>query len=169
MCHKIPLRAPLLLLLTISSLPALADEDEETESLDRTPQDCISTTRIKDTEVVNDNTIVFEMRGGVYYSNILERECPGLMRNNRFRHKTTNTRLCDIDTITVLEQWGGGFQDGFTCQLGGFHPITEVEAQDLISGPDEAAAIENDIEIKEVELPPEDNEPAPAPESDAER
>jgi hypothetical protein len=169
MCHKIPLRAPLTLLLAISSLPALAaDDEEETASLDRTPQDCISTTRIRDTDVVNDSTIVFEMRGGLYFSNILERDCPGLMQHSRFRHRSTNTRLCDIDTITVLEQWGGGFTDGFTCQLGAFHPITEVEAEDLISGPDEAAAIENDIEIKDVELPPDENEPEPDPEPDAE-
>jgi len=170
MCHKIPLRAPLTLLLTISALPALAaDEDEETQSLDRTPQDCISTNRIRETKVINDTTIVFEMRGGDYYSNILERECPGLERHKRFMHETSGGRLCDIDTITVLEQWAGGLSRGFTCQLGAFHPITEVEAQDLILGPDEAAATENDIEIKDVELPPGENEPVPAPESDADR
>jgi hypothetical protein len=158
-----------MLLLTIGASQVAADEDEDAAALDRTPRDCIGTNRIRSTEVIDDQTIVFEMRGGLYYSNILERECPGLANHDRFQYRTTGGQLCDIDTITVLEQWGGSFRSGFTCQLGGFHPITELEAEDLIAGPDEAAAIDNDVEVKEVDLPPGESEPAPPAESAPER
>lgn len=162
MCHKIGVRACLTLaMLTLSAAVAADEQEEQVDSLDRTPVDCISTNRIRDTDVVDERTIVFRLRGGEYFSNILERDCPGLDRHERFMHETRGGRLCDIDTITVLEQWAGRISQGFTCSLGQFHPITEIEAQDLLAGPDAAAAESNDIEVREVELPP-GEEPPPA-------
>jgi hypothetical protein len=143
-----------------------ADEKEDEgagESLDRTPLDCVSVNRIERTEVIDDQTVLFEMNGDVYLSNILERECPGLVREDRFIYETYG-RLCDIDTITVLEQWGSSLSQGFTCQLGPFYPITELEAEELLAGP-EVAAERAEVEIKEVELPPEETEAAPANEA----
>jgi len=145
---------------------AAADEEEvEGEDFDRTPVDCVSTNRIKRTKVIDDQTVLFEMNGDAYLSNILDRKCPGLGREKRFMHRTTTGRLCDIDTITVLEQWGSSLSSGFTCALGEFYPITEIEAHELALGPDVAAAQEPDVEVTEVELPPEEAEPAPAPEA----
>jgi hypothetical protein len=168
MCHNIRLRAQLTLLLMTGTMPMLAAlGDDEVPGIDRTPQDCISTNRIRDTSIVDDRTIVFELRGGTYYTNILDRNCPGLERHKRFMHETSGGRLCDIDTITVLEQWAGRVTPGFTCQLGQFHPITEIEANDLVLGPDAARAISNDIEVKEVDLPPGESEAVPAEEADA--
>jgi hypothetical protein len=144
---------------------AAEKEDEvEGEGLDRTPIDCISINRIKRTKVIDDQTVLFEMNGDVFLSNILERTCPGLAREGRFMHET-HGRLCDIDTITVLEQWGTSFRDGFTCQLGEFHPITEIEAEELSLGPDVAGEQSPDVEIKEVELPPDEASPDPATEA----
>ena len=159
MCHKTRLRAYLTLLATVALIPVVAADEEEEVALDRTPRDCISTNRIRETDVVDDRTIVFRMRGGEYFTNMLERECPGLERNKRFMHETRGGRLCDVDTITVLEQWTGRIAPGFTCRLGQFHPITQIEAQDLVEGPDAAAAIDNDIEVNEVDLPPGETEP----------
>jgi hypothetical protein len=95
----------------------------------------------------------------VYLSNLLDNTCPGLGREQRFIHETDG-RLCDIDTVTVLEQFGTSFRPGFTCRLGKFHPITEIEADELVLGP-EVAAQQADVEIKEVELPPEETESEP--------
>jgi hypothetical protein len=98
------------------------------------------------------------MNGGVFLSNILDKECPGLGREKRFIHETYG-RLCDVDTITVLEQWGSSFRDGFTCRLGEFYPITEIEAEELIRGPEVTAEQAPEVEVKEVELPPDEAEP----------
>jgi hypothetical protein len=172
MCHNDRRRSYFVtvLLAGVLQLCAFGVGAEDEESLDRTPQDCISTSRIRETDVIDDRTILFRMRGGDVYSNILDRECPGLGRNKRFMHETRGGRLCDIDTITVLEQWTGRLSEGFTCRLGKFHPITQIEAEDLELGPDVAAARERDVEVREVDLPPDesagDSEPEPEPQPD---
>jgi hypothetical protein len=150
--------------MAIAAGAAEKEDEVEGEGLDRTPIDCISINRIKRTKVIDDQTVLFEMNGDVFLSNMLERTCPGLAREGRFMHETQG-RLCDIDTITVLEQWGTSFRSGFTCQLGDFHPITEIEADELILGPDVVAEQSPDVEIKEVELPP--DEAPPEPETEA--
>jgi hypothetical protein len=145
---------------------AAAENDDAVSdaAFDRTPIDCVSVSRIRRTEVIDDQTVLFEMNGDVYLSNILDNTCPGLGREKRFIHETYG-RLCDIDTITVLEQWGTSFRNGFTCRLGKFHPITEIEAEELIRGPDVAARQAPEVEVKEVELPPDEAPPDPAAET----
>lgn len=162
MCHNIRRRPYFALVLLAAALPLRAagdTADDDEEFLDRTPQDCITTNRIRETDVIDDRTIVFWMRGGQVFSNILERACPGLGRHKRFMHETRGGRLCKIDTITVLEQWAGRLSQGFTCGLGQFHPITAFEAEDLVLGPDAAAARSKEVEVREVDLPPEDRAP----------
>ena len=170
MCRKELLAAQAsLFLMVLAASGAAGDEEadadagEEIEAIDRTPIDCIQTNRIRQTKVIDGRTILFEMGGGDYFTNVFERDCPTLEREGRFMHET-NGRLCSIDTITVLEQWGATLSRGFTCQLGLFYPITEIEADALIRGPDEVAP---EVEVREVILPP-GEEPAPAPEEAAE-
>ena len=158
----------LLMLTAFAGAAGAADKEDgvEGEGFDRTPIDCILTNRIRRTKVIDDQTVVFEMNGGVYLSNMLDRTCPGLAREKRFLHRTQG-RLCDIDMITVLEQWGSSLSEGFTCPLGLFHPITEIEAQELMLGPEEASKRAADVE--EVELPPDEAAPAPPPEGEEPR
>src|SRR5690606_10230064 len=57
---------------------------------------------------------------------------PRLAAEKRFMYSPTANRLCDNDTITVLERWGfDAFSRGFTCGLGEFHPISELELAEL--------------------------------------
>ena len=97
----------------------------------RVPERCIQLDRVSRTEVIDDRTLIFHMRSCQIYLNYLERECPRLASEERFMYSPTGNRLCDIDTITVLERWGFGLTRGFTCGLGEFHPISEVELADL--------------------------------------
>jgi hypothetical protein len=124
---------------------------------DRTPVDCIVTTSLDRTQAVDDRTILFYMRGKKVYRNYLPRKCPGLERENRIMYKTRGSRLCDVDTITVLEQWGARLSPGFTCPLGSFVPITLEEVEDLTRKSD---APRDAIEGKAVELPPAEAEAA---------
>lgn len=165
MNRKGSLAAQALLVLTaFAGAGRAADKEEgvEDESFDRTPVDCVLTNRIRRTKVLDDQTVLFELNGGVYLSNMLDGACPGLAREGRFLHETQG-RLCDIDTITVLEQWGSSLRAGFTCRLGLFHPITELEAEELLAGPAEAAV--RSPEVEEVEVPPDEAAPAPATEA----
>jgi hypothetical protein len=110
-------------------LPSAGAQDEE--PLDRTPRDCVIVSSIDRTEAVDDQNIIFRMRGNRVYRNHLPRKCPGLERENRFMYETRGGRLCSIDTITVLEQYGVNLQRGFTCRLGEFVPMSAEEVEDL--------------------------------------
>jgi hypothetical protein len=135
------------------------------------------------THVLDDQTILFYMRGDRAYRNYLPRKCPGLEREDRFMYETRGGRLCSIDTITVLEQWGARLERGQTCGLGEFHPLSPEEIEDLENlealadidagrgwrrNRDAEPASRNAIEAQPVELPAAgkkaegDTAPAPA-------
>ena len=108
-----------------------ASDAAKDDNFDRTPTSCITLSNIKQTVIIDDSTILFYMRGGskVTYRTSLPHECPNLAREDRFRYTTAMNRLCDSDLITVLEQFGVGLRDGFSCRLGSFYPIPYDEAE----------------------------------------
>ena len=132
----------------------IASEDR----FDRTPVECITVSAIDRTDVIDDQTIIFFMRGKKIFRNYLPRKCPGLERHERFAYQPTSNRLCDIDTVTVLEQWGGRLTNGFTCPLGEFHPIPLEEIEELKLDAEGNRANPNVIDVEEVELPEDDAE-----------
>jgi uncharacterized protein DUF6491 len=148
--------------------PAVAQDGQDAESadaFDRTPEDCVSTQNIDRTHAIDDRTILFFMRGKKVYRNYLPRKCPNLERQNRIMYKTQGSRLCDVDVITVLEQWGARLTPGFTCPLGSFHPITQEEVEDLMRKPED---VRDAIESEAADVPPEDEAAAPPEEESAE-
>ncbi|MCH8683891.1 DUF6491 family protein [Pedomonas mirosovicensis] len=84
--------------------------------------DCIDLIRIDRTEVLDDQTILFHMKGGKIWRNRLPYKCPQLGFEKAFSHKTTISRLCSIDTITVLNTTAR--MPGATCGLGEFEAYT---------------------------------------------
>jgi hypothetical protein len=142
-------------LLIAVALPSFSNAQDE-DVFDRTPVDCISVSAIDRTDVIDDRTILFHMRGKKIYRNYLPRRCPGLDRHERFAYEVTSNRLCDIDTVTVLEQWGSRLSRGFTCGLGAFHPIPEEEVEELELDKRGNRANPNAIDVEEAELPEDD-------------
>jgi uncharacterized protein DUF6491 len=156
----------------ISALLAAASafgQDGEDKPFDRTPADCITVARIDQTEAIDDQTIIFRMRGRSVYRNTLPSKCPGLERENRIAFQSSTSRLCNIDTITVLEDFGVGFRPGFTCRLGPFVPLSEEEVEDIDlrkKGEAGQRAIETssvEIERDEAATEPAENDDADAP------
>ncbi len=134
---------------------------------DRTPRDCIVVQSIDDTDAVDDQNIIFHMRGNKVYRNHLPRKCPGLERENRIAFETRSSRLCSIDTITVLEDFGVGFRPGFTCRLGEFVPLSPAEIEELEFREDGKAG-QSAIETTPVKLEDaEDADPEAAGDADA--
>ena len=84
--------------------------------------DCISLQRIDYTRVRDDRTIDFYMRGRGVYRNVLPQSCPRLGFEEAFSYKTSLSRLCAVDIITVLDRSGAGIP-GPSCGLGRFQPI----------------------------------------------
>jgi len=143
------------------------------DDFDRTPEDCVQLTSIRQTKIVDDRTILFYMRsGGKIYRNSLPRECPELAREDRFSYKTSMSRLCNVDLITVLQQFGPDLRDGFTCKLGNFIPISREEAEDLLLAKDDLGRTRNGIKSKPAKVPDEKKDSAaeaPKPAEDAPR
>jgi hypothetical protein len=124
--------------LVAGSSASRADDDA---TFNRTPRDCVITQSIARTDILDDQTIIFYMRGkNIAYRNYLPKKCPGLKRADRFYYQVTAGRLCNIDMITVLENsvFGGfdrgfdsRFDRGFTCRLGDFHPLSPDDIASL--------------------------------------
>jgi hypothetical protein len=149
-------RYSLIVLLAVGQLgfTAVRGQNDDVESFDRTPVNCIQVNRIRRTEVLDDQTILFSMRGGRNFLNHLPQECPTLEREGRFMYQTTGGQLCRIDTITVMERFGAGLGRGFTCRLGHFHPVTAEEIEELKEL--EEGGGRSEIEAEPVELDPEE-------------
>jgi hypothetical protein len=97
------------------------------------PVNCIDTSRIDSTNVVSNNVIDFKMRGGKVYRNTLPISCSGLVFEDRFSYRTSTNRLCNVDTIRILHDFGGRLEEGAGCGLGKFQPVEKTEASKEIS------------------------------------
>jgi hypothetical protein len=85
---------------------------------------CINLRDIDSTDVQDDKTIIFKMRGKKYYKNDLSHRCHGLGFAKAFSMRTSSSQLCSIDIIRVLENYGGALQEGAGCGLGKFVDYT---------------------------------------------
>jgi hypothetical protein len=93
------------------------------------PVSCVSTYNIRSTRVIDDQTIDFEMSGRKLYRNTLPYSCPSLKSEERFSYKPTGSQLCSVDTIRVLNSYGGHLQEGAGCGLGKFQQIEKVKGR----------------------------------------
>ena len=94
---------------------------------------CIDTTRIDTTNVVSNTVIDFKMRGGKVFRNTLPFSCSGLVFEDSFSYRTSTSRLCNIDTVRVLHNYGGRLEEGVGCGLGKFQPVEKVSKVEEIS------------------------------------
>ena len=95
------------------------------------PEMCIDTTRIKETIIIGDHTILFKMQGGKIYINRLPFHCYGLKAAGGFGYRTSLAKLCKQDIISVL--WPSS-DSGSKCGLGDFWPLEyDGESKDVIN------------------------------------
>ncbi|MGZ8360892.1 MAG: hypothetical protein ACXWUX_10275 [Allosphingosinicella sp.] len=83
-------------------------------------EDCVQLIRIRETRVRDEQTVDFIMNDGTVMRNRLPYSCPGLRFEERFSYATSLSRLCSVDTITVLTSSG---MRGASCGLGRFQPV----------------------------------------------
>lgn len=113
-----------------------AQDPQGEEERDMSAVQCVRVTNIDEIDIVNDQILIFRMRGDEVYRNDLPHSCPGLRRNDTLMYRTSVGQLCNVDIITVLEDWGFGFAPGASCGLGMFHPINEEIADELMRAED---------------------------------
>ena len=93
------------------------------------PENCITTSSIRTTKVLNDNVIDFEMLGGKTYRNLLPNSCSGLGFEEAFSYETSINKLCNVDIIRVVRNVGGSIDNAAACGLGKFQEITKNEPE----------------------------------------
>ncbi len=120
-----------LVLLLIAPM-GYAEEEADEQMVDSAPEECVNVRQIKKTKIIDDQNILFHMNGGKIYRNHLPRKCFGLKRRESFSYKLRTPRLCGIDTIKVVDSFGGSLSQGISCGLGKFHPISEEQAAFLM-------------------------------------
>lgn len=133
----------------LSGLPTKAQESEPEDTI--YPDDnavpsvkCIRPKMIKSTRVVNAKNILFYMRSGKVYRNVLPRNCLPLVQGSMFSYNITYGRVCDVDNLTII----GGSNSGNICPLGKFYPLNKRELGLLIReiGITEDLGLENEPE-----------------------
>lgn len=114
-------------LALIATGTATAQQDR---AIDRIPQPepsetrtCLPILQIRRIETVDDQTLLFHMRGSKKYVNHLPRTCHGLKRNS-FIHRTPVNSYCNMDIITVVDMFTG-MQFG-SCPLGKFEEVMDA-------------------------------------------
>ncbi len=83
---------------------------------------CIPISRIEHTKVVDDQTVLFMMKGGKVYKNQLPHRCIGLAQAKAFKYATSQSQLCNVDLITPFGHSTGEVVPGASCALGMFLP-----------------------------------------------
>ena len=84
---------------------------------------CLPLTQVRDSDPVDDNAILFELRNGDMYLNELRGQCIGLMRNDRYSYKTTQNQICSGDILTVANPVGTPVG---SCGLGAFEALSKI-------------------------------------------
>jgi hypothetical protein len=84
---------------------------------------CLDITKIKDTQILDDQTILFETYGGVVYISRLPILCDGLRVAGGFSYSTAISKLCKQDIIEIVDE--GPF-NGSACGLGEFIQLKGV-------------------------------------------
>lgn len=90
---------------------------------------CLETVRIKETRILDNQTILFEMRGGNFYLNRLPVASPGLKIAGGFSYSTSIAKLCKQDSIKLVSR---GSEPTSTAMLGDFIQFKEKGTIDKV-------------------------------------
>ena len=145
----------LFLLITLLSSSVSAENQADKYLGER--EMCLDVVRIKESRILDDQTILFETVGGAIYISRLPARCPGLRIAGGFSYETGISKLCKQDIIEVVER-GSGL--GSKCGMGEFVRVKDVsrlsDAVKLLGNGVLAALIEEGV--FETAFPPEKSE-----------
>lgn len=114
-----------------AQIPAWSEESNLPEGLEEyqltgETKNCVRTTRIRNTDIIDDNHIVFQMRNGDAYLNRLSDGCHQLEFEGTFSYKTSIAQLCQHEIIRVVDD--SNQMERGACGLGEFEEIVEAES-----------------------------------------
>ncbi|HAL42737.1 MAG TPA: hypothetical protein DCP57_09860 [Gammaproteobacteria bacterium] len=87
---------------------------------------CISARSIRNTQVLDEQHVLFEVSRNRYYLVQFNNRCLGLRKNSPIRYFTQSNRLCKLDSIQSLQDLGfGRYEPGAKCFIPGFQEVTK--------------------------------------------
>ena len=111
-------------------------------------QMCVRLSQISSTPVIDNKTILIEMRGRNRFKRIdLVSRCSGLKMANGFSHSTSTGDLCTTDPLRVIQPVGA------TCMIKQIVTISAEEAKELKSKKHGKAKDKGDDSTNEQETP----------------
>lgn len=112
--------------LTLAATGVAAQEASPHQTLgDR----CIRISRIFESQVIDEQTVILDMRGGPDLKMELADKCPGLRNHRGFSYSSSIDRLCAHgDVIRAIRDSHGL---GSTCAIASFTPLTADESAAL--------------------------------------
>jgi len=81
---------------------------------------CVPLRSLRNSSIIDDQTIFFKGPGRKAYFNRLPRKCSRLASEERFSYRTTIGHLCKNEIITVLDSMGSAWN---SCGLGAFEEL----------------------------------------------
>ena len=88
---------------------------------------CVSLHALRESRVIDDQTIFFRGPGKTAYLNKLPRTCTRLDVEERFAYQTSIGQLCHLDVITVVDSFGRSWN---RCGLGKFEELQKKTVED---------------------------------------
>lgn len=95
-------------------------------------ENCLTVSRIRQTKVVDDQTVLFYLPQNKIYKNVLPNKCNMLSSYNAIYYKPTGNQLCSVDAIGPLIT-DAPTTSQTSCGLGTFELIDKATAEKLIS------------------------------------
>ena len=117
-----------LLTVMLLAAPAMAEPAGAPPTAVPEIRSCLQMPQIRDSNVVDRQTIDFRLRDGSVWRNRLPRSCPGLGFERAFSYTTSIPQLCNVDIIRVVMQGNPGLV-GATCGLGRFERLPPKPAR----------------------------------------
>lgn len=89
------------------------------------PISCVDSRNLQGNRSVGESAIIFESSGRSLYVNRPRAGCPELKNNRALRTRTTGTRFCAGDIVSIFDPTSG-IEYG-SCGLGDFTPYRRVD------------------------------------------
>jgi len=85
---------------------------------------CVETYQIRETDVIDNQNVLFRTNGNKYYMNHLPNRCSGLKIQDGFSYTLRGlNKLCNVDVITPVSTGGAVYGP---CPLGDFEEVTKL-------------------------------------------
>ena len=113
------------------SVEEILTREPASEDYSDTPR-CINARSIDQIDVLDEKHVIFEVSRREIYLVRFKHRCPGLRRNKPVITEPRAGRLCRLDALRPVIEWGlGNYEPGPPCSIPGFESVTREQVEQL--------------------------------------